>query len=144
VIASPAQASSFVPDERAEQMAIHYTSRRDLGQALFKWQCAFLVLWLMLVLYVTHRFPTDGAVLMFFLPVAGFCVMGMFPGAGFDFQGLIFSGSFYCCFLAPAIFGSLIEKRIGDLLGLAFSVLSAMIFGFVFFRLMGKAFQRMA
>ena len=124
-------------------MAISYTSRKDLSQALFKWQCAFLALWLMIVLYITHRFPTDGTLLLFFLPIAGFCIVGMFPGTGFDFQGLVFSGSFYCCFLAPSIFGSLVEKRVGDLLGLAFYILSAMLFGFALFRLMGKVFQRM-
>jgi len=124
-------------------MAISYTSRKDMGQALFKWQCAFLALWLMIVLYITHRFPTDGTLLLFFLPIAGFCIVGMFPGTGFDFQGLVFSGSFYCCFLAPSIFGSLVEKRVGDLLGLVFYVLSAMLFGFALFRLMGKVFQRM-
>ena len=49
-------------------MAISYTSRRDLNQALFRWQCACLVLWLALTLYLTHEFPSDGFLLLFILP----------------------------------------------------------------------------
>ena len=124
-------------------MAVNYTSREDLGQSFFKWQCAFLALWLILVLYLAHQFPRDLPVLLFFLPIIGFIGVGLFPGSGFDFQGLVSSGSFYCCFLSPDLYKSFLENRVWDLMQMSFSILSAMVFGFFFFRIMGKAFQWM-
>jgi len=122
-------------------MAINYTSRKDLGQSFFRGQCAFLALWLILVLYLAHQFPLYLPVLLFFLPIIGFICVGFFPGAGFDFQGLVFSASFYCCFLSPDLTRKFIENQVWDLMGMSFSILSAMVFGFFFFRIMGKAYQ---
>ena len=124
-------------------MAISYTSREDFGLPLFKWQCVFLAVWLVLVLHLAHQYPRDLPVLLFFLPIIGFIGTGMFPRSGFDFQGLVFSGSFYCCFLSTDIYKTFLEHRVWDLMGMIFSILSAMVFGFVFFRLMGKAFHWM-
>jgi hypothetical protein len=125
-------------------MAISYMSRKDLDHALFKWQCAFLVIWLILVLYLTHRFPGVGSLLLFLLPTMGFVGVGLIPRSRFDFQGLMLGGSFFSCYLAPAIYRSLLENRILETLAMTIYIVFAMAFGFALFRLMGKVFQSLA
>ena len=125
-------------------MAINYTSRKDLGRTFFKWQCVFLAVWLILVLHLANQFPRDWPVLLFLLPTVGFLCVGMIPGAGFDFQGLVFAGSFFCSFLSPAIYKSLVGNHFWEVMAMAFYILFAMAFGFIFFRLMGKAYQAIA
>ena len=124
-------------------MAISYTSRKDLDHAPFKWQCASLAFWLVLSLYVTHAYPADSLLLLFLLPSLAFVGTAVIPGSGFDFQGLVFSGSFFCCFLSPAVYSALREDSLLELTAILFYLLFAMAFGFAFFRLMGKTFQRM-
>lgn len=122
-------------------MAISYTSRKDLDHAPFKWQCAGLAFWLVLSVQLTHLDPADRLFLLFLLPTLAFVGTALIPGSGFDFQGLVFSGSFFCCFLSPAIYSALRENSNLELMIILFYILFAMVFGFAFFRLMGKAFQ---
>ena len=68
----------------------------------------------------------------------------MLPGTGIDFQGLLFSGSFFCSYLSPALFNALAENHVAELMTMALYILFAMAFGFVFFRLMGKLYQHTA
>ena len=124
-------------------MAISYTSRKDLDHAPFKWQCAGLAFWLVLSVQLTHLDPADRLFLLFLLPTLAFVGTALIPGSGFDFQGLVFSGSFFCCFLSPAIYSALRENSFLELVVILFYILFAMVFGFAFFRLMGKAFQHL-
>jgi len=124
-------------------MAISYTSRKDLDHAPFKWQCAGLAFWLVLSVQLTHLDPADRLFLLFLLPTLAFVGTALIPGSGFDFQGLVFSGSFFCCFLSPAIYSALRENSNLELMIILFYILFAMVFGFAFFRLMGKAFQHL-
>jgi len=125
-------------------MGISYTSRRDFGNTAFKWQCACLAIWLVLILYFVHRYPGDGQLLLFLLPAIGFFAVKLIPGTGFDFQGVVFAGSFFCCSLSSALYEDFHKNRIWDVIETALAIVCAMAFGFVFFRLMGKAFQRLA
>jgi len=124
-------------------MAISYTSRKDLDHAPFKWQCASLAFWLVFSVYVTHAYPAASVVLQFLLPGLALLGTAMIPGSGFDFQGLVFSGSFFCCFLSPAVYSALREDSLLELTVILIYILFAMVFGFALFRLMGKTFQRM-
>jgi len=127
-----------------EPMAIRYTSRKDLDRTVFRWLCACLVLWLVLVLHLAHQYPREGPILLFLLPTIAFLCVAMFPRTGFDFQGLVLAGSFFCCYLSPEIYKSLLENRMWELMAMAFYIVFAMGFGFIFFRLMGKAFQALS
>ena len=124
-------------------MAISYTSRKDLDHAPFKWQCAGLAFWLVLSVQLAHLDPADRLFLLFLLPTLAFVGTALIPGSGFDFQGLVFSGSFFCCFLSPAIYSALRENSFLELMIILFYILFAMGFGFAFFRLMGKTFQHL-
>jgi hypothetical protein len=125
-------------------MAISYTSRKDIDGVLFKAQCAFLAIWLVIVLGLTHLFPKDGMFLLFLLPTIGFVIVALIPRSGFDFQGLMLAGSFFSCYLAPAIYRSLLEKSFLETVAMALYIVFAMAFGFGFFRLMGKVYQSLA
>ena len=125
-------------------MAISYTSRRDLDRAPFKWQCAGLAFWLIFSVHVTHLYPADQMFLLFLMPTLAFVATALIPRSGFDFQGLVFSGSFFSCFLSPAIYSALRENSFFEVMVILFYILFAMVFGFAFFRLMGKAFQLMS
>jgi len=124
-------------------MRFTYTSREDLAHPLFWVQCACLAVWLALALYLTHRFPDDASLLLFLLPSVGFFCAQLVRGVAFDFQGVAFEGTFFCCFFSPAIFGTASQAgNNGDLPVILVYIVLAMLFGFAFFRLMGKAFQR--
>src|ERR1700760_403383 len=123
-------------------MAISYTSRKDLDHTPFKWQCAGLAFWLVLSVQLAHLDPADRLFLLFLLPTLAFVGTALIPGSGFDFQGLVFSGSFFCCFLSPAIYSALREDSLLELTVIFIYILFAMVFGFALFRLMGKTFQR--
>ncbi|HEX4637716.1 MAG TPA: hypothetical protein VH189_16155 [Rhizomicrobium sp.] len=129
-------------------MRLTYTSPGDLGRAPFWLQSACLTPWLALVLYLTHRFADDASVMLFLLPTVGFFVVLAIPGIAFDFQGVVFAGTFFCCFFSSAIFGTVLngagKDRVADLTMIAFYIAFAMVFGFGLFRLMGKAFQRLS
>ena len=125
-------------------MSIHYTSRRDLSHALFWLRCAFLALWLAFILYVTHQSPSDASWMLFLLPAIGFFGARLFPGLAFDFQGVVFAGTFFCCFLSPAIYDSAGGNRTSELMVSTGTILFAMGFGFALFRVMGKTFERIS
>ena len=124
-------------------MSLTYTSRNDIHHPPFLLLCAFLPVWLAFVLYLSHQSPPgDQLWLLFVLPAIGFFGAKFFQGIAFDIQGVVFAGTFFCCFLSPAIYDLADQGRPVGLAVMLAGIALAMAFGFALFRVMGKVFER--